>query len=117
MPACPVIGFDIDPRDDANALKESGGEFAISRATLPRRCRTIIVAVFDAEQAEALLAELSAAQAAARPSIICTTTCAPDEIDRLAERAAAPALRFVEAPISGTSAEVRDGIGDGAGCR
>ena len=41
--------------------------------------------------------------------MICTTTCAPDEITRLARRAASAGIPFVEAPISGTSAEVRDG--------
>ena len=41
--------------------------------------------------------------------MICTTTCTPDEIDRLAERAAKARFAFVEAPISGTSTEVRDG--------
>src|SRR6202051_184775 len=45
----------------------------------------------------------------APPVLICTTTCAPDEIIRLATRAANAGMPFVEAPISGTSAEVRDG--------
>jgi 3-hydroxyisobutyrate dehydrogenase-like beta-hydroxyacid dehydrogenase len=41
--------------------------------------------------------------------LICTTTCAPDEIERIAARAANAGFTFIEAPISGTSAEVRDG--------
>jgi 3-hydroxyisobutyrate dehydrogenase-like beta-hydroxyacid dehydrogenase len=41
--------------------------------------------------------------------MICTTTCAPDEIEQIAARAARAGLAFIEAPISGTSAEVRDG--------
>jgi L-threonate 2-dehydrogenase len=41
--------------------------------------------------------------------VICTTTCAPDEIDRIARRSARAGYPFVEAPISGTSAEVRHG--------
>ena len=46
----------------------------------------------------------------ARPVVICTTTCAPDEIVAPARRARrAPAFAFIEAPISGTSAEVSDG--------
>jgi 3-hydroxyisobutyrate dehydrogenase-like beta-hydroxyacid dehydrogenase len=45
----------------------------------------------------------------ARPAIICTTTCAPNEVVRLASRAASVGIAFIEAPISGTSAEVSDG--------
>jgi 3-hydroxyisobutyrate dehydrogenase len=41
--------------------------------------------------------------------MICTTTCTPDEIMRIAKQADDAGLTFVEAPISGTSAEVRNG--------
>ena len=41
--------------------------------------------------------------------MICTTTCAPDAIVRIAKRADEAGLSLVEAPISGTSAQVRDG--------
>jgi 3-hydroxyisobutyrate dehydrogenase-like beta-hydroxyacid dehydrogenase len=41
--------------------------------------------------------------------MICTTTCAPDEIAGIARRAADIPLALVEAPISGTSAELREG--------
>jgi 3-hydroxyisobutyrate dehydrogenase-like beta-hydroxyacid dehydrogenase len=41
--------------------------------------------------------------------IICTTTCTPDEILRIAQQADDAGLSLVEAPISGTSAEVRNG--------
>jgi 3-hydroxyisobutyrate dehydrogenase-like beta-hydroxyacid dehydrogenase len=41
--------------------------------------------------------------------MICTTTCSPAEIVRIAECAADAGLCFIEAPFSGTSAEVRDG--------
>ncbi len=41
--------------------------------------------------------------------MVCTTTCSPEDIASIAARAAEAGLGFVEAPISGTSAETRDG--------
>ena len=102
------IGFDIDA-DRCRAFRAAGGELAVSATALVARCRTIIVAVFDASQVEKLLAELERSEYLAQSVMICTTTCAPDEITMIARRAAASGLRLVEAPISGTSAEVRDG--------
>jgi len=104
-----VIGFDIDSIR-CKTLQESGGMVAASARELSRRCPTIVMAVYSGVQAEAVFGEIeSGAGPAARPAVICTTTCAPDEITRLARRAANAGIAFVEAPISGTSAEVRDG--------
>jgi len=95
-----VIGFDIDP------AKRSafGGETADSVELVAARCRIIVIAVFKASQVEALLGELRGADI-----IICTTTCAPDEITDIAGHTSALGLRLVEAPISGTSSELREG--------
>jgi 3-hydroxyisobutyrate dehydrogenase-like beta-hydroxyacid dehydrogenase len=97
-----VVGFDIDPAKRG----AFGGEAAASPAHVAAQCRTIVIAVFDAEQVETVFDELRAGVA---DVIICATTCAPDEISVIAERAGALGLRLVEAPISGTSAEVRQG--------
>ena len=98
-----VIGFDIDP-----AKRNSfGGEAAASVEIVASRCRTVVVAVFNAEQVEAVLDGFRNAGLASL--VICTTTCAPDEILNLSNRAIQLHLRFVEAPISGTSAELRAG--------
>jgi 3-hydroxyisobutyrate dehydrogenase-like beta-hydroxyacid dehydrogenase len=104
----PVIGFDIDAAR-CKALKAGGGELAISAAELAARCRTIVVAVYSAGQVEALLAEIERSEKLTHQSMMCTTTCAPDEIMRIAKRADGAGLPLIEAPISGTSAEVRDG--------
>jgi 3-hydroxyisobutyrate dehydrogenase-like beta-hydroxyacid dehydrogenase len=104
----PLIGFDIEPTR-REKLKASGGMIATSVRELASRSRTIIVAVHSGEQVEALFGEIENAAGAARPIVICTTTCGPDEITRLAWRATSARIPFVEAPISGTSAEVRDG--------
>jgi 3-hydroxyisobutyrate dehydrogenase-like beta-hydroxyacid dehydrogenase len=103
-----VIGFDIDTAK-RELLKARGGLVASSVQDLAGRSQTIVVAVYSGEQVEALFAEIEHGAGAARPVVICTTTCAPDEIIRLAERATTACIPFVEAPISGTSAELRDG--------
>jgi 3-hydroxyisobutyrate dehydrogenase-like beta-hydroxyacid dehydrogenase len=82
---------------------------ATSVRELAGRSRTIVVAVYDGNQVEALFGDIENGAGAARPIVICTTTCAPDEIVRLSRRAAAAGIPFVEAPISGTSAELGDG--------
>jgi 3-hydroxyisobutyrate dehydrogenase-like beta-hydroxyacid dehydrogenase len=104
----PLIGFDIEPTR-REKLKATGGMIATSVRELASRSRTIIVAVYSGEQVEALFGEIENAAGAARPIVVCTTTCGPDEITRLAWRATSARIPFVEAPISGTSAEVRDG--------
>jgi 3-hydroxyisobutyrate dehydrogenase-like beta-hydroxyacid dehydrogenase len=104
----PLIGFDIEPARRAN-LRTAGGMVATSVSELAGRSATIIIAVFSGEQVEALFGEIENAAGPARPIVICTTTCGPDEMTRLARRAASAGIAFVEAPISGTSAEVRDG--------
>jgi 3-hydroxyisobutyrate dehydrogenase-like beta-hydroxyacid dehydrogenase len=104
----PLIGFDTEPTR-REKLKATGGMVATSVRELAGRSATIIVAIYSGEQVEALFGELVNAAGPARPIVICTTTCGPDEITRLARRAAGARIPFVEAPISGTSAEVRDG--------
>jgi len=101
-----VIGFDVDP-ERCNSLKGRLTRIAASAADLASQSRAIVIAVYDGAQAEALLDDLQ--ESPARPVLICTTTCAPDEILRVAARAANAGFAFVEAPISGTSAEVGTG--------
>ncbi|NEU97138.1 NAD(P)-dependent oxidoreductase [Bradyrhizobium uaiense] len=101
-----VIGFDIDAAK-TDGLRSSGAEFAAFAADVAARCRTIVIAVYDATQVKGLLPDL--ANARLPPVVICTTTCAPGEITAIAGFAAHARLGFIEAPISGTSAEVRAG--------
>lgn len=102
-----TVGFDID-RSRCDALKAMGGEVGSSVREVGERCPTIVIAVYDAQQVEALLDELEGDGRNA-PLLICTTTCAPDEIIAIAAHAARAGLAFVEAPVSGTSTEARDG--------
>ena len=103
-----VIGFDIDT-ERCEALNAQGVELAASAGELAGHCQTIVVAVYSAGQVEALIAELARGEKRARNVLICTTTCTPDEVMRIAKRADETGVSFVEAPISGTSAEVRNG--------
>jgi 3-hydroxyisobutyrate dehydrogenase-like beta-hydroxyacid dehydrogenase len=102
-----AVGFDID-RSRCDALKAMGGEVGGSVRDIGERCPTIVIAVYNAQQVEALLDELEGDGRNA-PLLICTTTCAPDEIIAIAAHAARAGLAFVEAPVSGTSTEARDG--------
>jgi putative dehydrogenase len=101
-----MTGFDIDP-NRCDSFRSDGRKVAASTSDLAGQSQSIVIAVYDGAQVEALLGEFE--NSPARPALICTTTCAPDEIERIAARAANAGFAFVEAPISGTSAEVRDG--------
>jgi 3-hydroxyisobutyrate dehydrogenase-like beta-hydroxyacid dehydrogenase len=104
----PLIGFDIEP-SRCDRLKANGMTVAASVHELAGLSRTIVIAVYRGEQVEALFGEIERGAGAARPMVICTTTCGPDEINRLSRRATAARIPFVEVPISGTSAQVQEG--------
>jgi 3-hydroxyisobutyrate dehydrogenase-like beta-hydroxyacid dehydrogenase len=103
-----VLGFDIDSAA-CDRLTANGGTATASVHELATRARAIIVAVYDGEQVEALFDDIGSGASFPQPTLICTTTCTPDQIMRIARRAADAKIPFIEAPISGTSAEVRDG--------
>ena len=90
-------------------FKATGGMVATSVRELAACARTIIIAVYSGEQVEALFDEIDDGAGAARPVVICTTTCGPGEIIGIAARASRAGIALVEAPISGTSTEVLDG--------
>ena len=104
----PLTGFDIDPVR-CGMFKASGGMVAKSVRELAAHCPTIIIAVYSGEQVEALFDEVADGAGNAQSIVICTTTCGPAEIIRIAERASEAGIALVEAPISGTSTEVLDG--------
>jgi 3-hydroxyisobutyrate dehydrogenase len=112
----PVVGFDVDSAR-LDALAAIGGEKAASVGDVARRCATVLVVVFSADQADAVLAEIAAAARPApdrRPrTVVLSITCDPDRTVALSQRAAAAGLRFIEAPVSGTSDQVLRGDGVG----
>src|SRR5215467_7375660 len=76
-----VVGFDVDPARLA-ALTAIGGEKAPSIAEVARRCTTILVVVFSADQAEGVLAEIAVAVRAAadgrQRTVVLSLTCDPE---------------------------------------
>jgi 3-hydroxyisobutyrate dehydrogenase len=108
-----VLGFDVDAAQLA-AFTAQGGEAAPSVAAITRACRKAVLCVFNTAQVEetiegpgGLLATLP--QDAPPITAICTSTCDPDRIAALAARLPASRLRFVEAPVSGTSDQTARG--------
>lgn len=101
-----AIGFDLDP-GRCDAFKSANRKVAASASDLARQSQSVVIAVYDGAQVDAVLGDMETHPA--RPTILCMTTCAPDDIERIATRAAGAGFAFIEAPISGTSTEVRDG--------
>ncbi len=111
-----VIGYDVDAEKRSRAA-QAGVTPVDTLAAVGDRCRTIMLAVFNTDQVEAVIEGRdgllsSCAPTAPRPIFICTSTCDPDRIAQLAARIAARA-DYVEMPVSGTSAQVA--AGDGVG--
>jgi 3-hydroxyisobutyrate dehydrogenase-like beta-hydroxyacid dehydrogenase len=104
-----IVGFDVDAARNERLL-QIGGRVG-SLADIARDCDPIVVAVFSTDQVQDVV-ERALLPAAAGKIIICTSTCDPDQLAALAARVGKQ-LRFLEAPVSGTSAQV--GQGDGVG--
>jgi 3-hydroxyisobutyrate dehydrogenase-like beta-hydroxyacid dehydrogenase len=104
-----VIGIDVDPTRNEQ-LKQIGARIG-ALADIARQCDPIVLAVFSTDQVEEVV-ERALVPAAAGKIVICTSTCDPDRIAELGTRVAAE-IRFLEAPVSGASAQVRQGDGVG----
>jgi L-threonate 2-dehydrogenase len=104
-----VIGFDVDPAK--NARLAPIGARAASLAEIARACDPIVLAVFDTDQVEDVV-ERALIPTAAGKIVVCASTCDPDRIAALGARVAGK-LAFLDAPVSGTSEQVRHGDGVG----
>lgn len=103
-----VLGYDIDPD---KAVLIPGIETAASADAICLACNRIVIAVYDTSQVESVVEEL---ETTAHPMIVlCTTTVEPRRIAFVAARAARYGITLIEAPISGTSAQVEAGKGVG----
>lgn len=105
-----VLGYDVEPSKLAG-LAALGGHAARSLDEVARACRTVVLCVFNTEQVEEVVAGLLAARpSGAGPlTVVCTSTCDPDRIAALAARLPAERVRFLEAPVSGTSEQTARG--------
>ena len=105
-----VLGYDVEPRQLAG-LMALGGRAARSLEEVARACTTVVLCVFNTDQVEEVVAALLAARpAGAGPfTVVCTSTVDPDRIAALAARLPADRVRFLEAPVSGTSEQTARG--------
>jgi 3-hydroxyisobutyrate dehydrogenase-like beta-hydroxyacid dehydrogenase len=105
-----LLGYDIDAKK-LDAFARLGGEQGASVAQIARECHKVVLTVFNTDQVEETVAALVAAVPAGKPPLIvlCVSTCDPDRISRLAARVPADKLRYVEAPVSGTSDQTEKG--------
>jgi len=104
-----VIGYDVDQAK--NERLATFGARAGSLAEIAQQCEPIVLAVFNTDQVEDVV-EHALIPAAAGKIVLCTSTCDPDRIAALGARVG-DKLRFLEAPVSGTSEQVRQGDGVG----
>lgn len=98
-----VIGFDPDP-ECMKRLDASGGRSVA--ATQVWDADLVISAVFNTEQLEKLVAD---APIQTEKRLISMSTCDPAEMPGVAALAASKGVELVEAPISGTSADLANG--------
>jgi 2-hydroxy-3-oxopropionate reductase len=108
-----VIGFDVDDAKCAD-LKKIGGEAADSVADIAQRCRRIVLAVFSTDQVEQVVeGEDGLLAHPGQHLVLCMSTCDPGRVAALAQRAAELGLTLLDAPVSGSSDQVRRGEGLG----
>ena len=105
-------GYDIDPAKIA-AFAKAGGLGAMLDEIA--RCDVVLLAVFDTNQVEDVVehALVPAVTPGTPKTVLCASTCDPDRIAALIANVAPHGLRMIEAPVSGSSAQVRNGDGVG----
>src|SRR5687768_15606105 len=100
----------VDPREAARAeFAEAGGAAVARAADLPDGTEAALLLVVNAAQAEAALwgPEGAAPRLAPGAVLIVSATMAPDDVRRLAARAAETGLLYLDAPVSGGAAGAR----------
>ncbi len=105
-----VAGYDIavDRRDN---LARLGSIACVSAKEVGKRCKVIVLAVFNTDQVESVLESAEGACLDTDHLVICTSTCDPDRIEALAARLAQRGIRFLESPLSGNSDQISKGNG------
>jgi 3-hydroxyisobutyrate dehydrogenase-like beta-hydroxyacid dehydrogenase len=108
----PVVGYDVLP-ERMRALVALGGKAAESPAEVARRTDAICVVLPTLASVEdAILgADGVVAQASAESTVLQMSTISPALTERLARETAARGCRFLDCPVSGTSAMVARGDG------
>lgn len=105
-----VAGYDI-AAERREHLARLGGIACPSAQAVGEQCNTLVLAVFNTDQVEAVVESTDGAGLGKQHLVICTSTCDPDRIEALAGRAAQRGVRFVESPLSGNSDQIAKGNG------
>ena len=107
-------GYDVDAAKAAQ-ITGLGGKAAQSIAEIAGECDPIVLAVFSTDQVEDVVEKhlLPVLGDQSNRIVLCASTCDPDRIAALGARVATRGLRFLETPVSGTSAQVARGEGVG----
>ncbi|HZP77336.1 MAG TPA: NAD(P)-dependent oxidoreductase [Pseudolabrys sp.] len=107
-----VTGFDIDAARRSR-LAELSGRPADSIKEAVAGAQAILIAVFSTDQVEEVIEQqvLPALGEGSGRIVLCLSTCDPDQLAALAARVIPRGIRFLEVPVSGTSAQVRSGDG------
>ena len=105
-----VAGFDVNP-DAIAKFVAAGGAAAADAADAARNADVVIVVVVNAAQTEAVLFAGEGAAAAMKRGavVVACATMAPDDARRLAAKAEAQGLRYLDAPISGGAVKAAAG--------
>ena len=104
-------GFDIDAAKTAAFAKTGGLAASLDEVA---HCDVVLLAVFDTAQVEDVVgnAVLPALTPGVPKTVLVASTCDPDRIAALAARLT-PQLTLIETPVSGSSAQVKNGDGTG----
>ena len=107
-----VLGLDISEEKVAHFV-DSGGEAAARVSELGERCSIIFVCVFSsAQSADALTGHGGLVSGKFRTkAVFDTTTADPKDSIRIAERLADNGITYFDAPLSGSSNQIRHGEG------
>ncbi len=104
-----VIGYDIVP-EKILTLRDAGGIGVESAAEVGRECELVFVSVLTAAQSASTIArEDGLLSPGFRTEVILdTTTADPEESIRISEAAAERGVAFLDAPLSGSSSQIRN---------
>jgi 3-hydroxyisobutyrate dehydrogenase-like beta-hydroxyacid dehydrogenase len=107
-----VHGYDIDAQK-CSRLAEFGGRPAASLCEVARACPTVVLAVFNTDQVEAVIESADGLNLEPGQTVVATSTCDPERIAALAARITPRGIRFLEMPLSGNSDQIA--LGNGVG--
>jgi 3-hydroxyisobutyrate dehydrogenase-like beta-hydroxyacid dehydrogenase len=107
-----VVGYDIDPAQ-MRELEAVGGATAASPSGVTARCRRIFLALMTSDIVRTVVEEEGGLMATSAPPtyIIDTSTGRPEESMALEARLAARGTAYLDATISGSSQQIREGAG------